>query len=209
MRSRPDHDRRWRRYWDRQASSCDRVMQRADRLLFGDTREWTCSRASGDVLEVAIGTGLNLPLHPGDARITGIEWSAPMLQHTRARADELDRHVRLVQADARALPFPDESFDTALCTFSLCAIPDEPVAVAEMYRVLRPGGLLLLADHITSSNVVVRQLQRAAHPITTALGGEKFVHRPLPHVRAAGFHVELQERFRLGIVERIVARKPR
>lgn len=184
-------------------------MQRADRLLFGDSREWTCSGARGDVLEVAIGTGLNLPLQPDAARITGVEWSAPMLQHTRARADELDRHVRLVQADARALPFPEESFDTVLCTFSLCAIPDEPAAIAEMHRVLRPGGLLLLADHVTSSNLPVRLLQRAVHPISTALGGEKFVHRPLPHVRAAGFDVEIQERFHLGIVERLIARKPR
>ncbi|MBE9376410.1 class I SAM-dependent methyltransferase [Saccharopolyspora sp. HNM0983] len=208
MSPRTDHSPRWRRYWDRQAPSCDRVMRRADRLLFGDSREWVCSRGRGEILEVAIGTGLNLPLHPRESRITGVEWSGEMLRRTRDRADELGRPVELVQADARALPFPDASFDTVLCTFSLCAIPDEPVAVAEMHRVLRPGGSLLLADHITSSNLPVRLLQRLADPITTALGGEKFLHRPLPHVRAAGFEVELRERFRLGIVERITARKP-
>jgi len=116
-----------------------------ERVLFGDTRAWVCSQAAGDVLEVAIGTGLNLPFYPESTRLTGIEWSPAMLGVARGRAAKLGQSADLRGGDAYDLPFPDVSFDTVVCTFSLCAIPDERRAVAEMTRVLRPGGRLLLA----------------------------------------------------------------
>ena len=95
-----------------------------------------------------------------------------------------------------------------VCTFSLCAIPDERQAVAEMGRVLRPGGRLLLADHIVGSAWPTRAVQWLLDLITVPLQGEHFRRRPLEQVRAQGFQVERQERFKLGIVERLAARKP-
>src|SRR5579859_1052695 len=139
---------RWRRYWDKHSASYDKQMGFFDRVLFGDSRAWVCAQAAGDTLEVAIGTGLNLPLYPPGIRLTGIDLSAAMLAIARRRAQQLGRAVDLREADAHALPFPGAAFDTVVCTFSLCAIPDEHQAVSEMTRVLRPGGLLLLADHI-------------------------------------------------------------
>ncbi|WP_188987330.1 class I SAM-dependent methyltransferase [Saccharopolyspora thermophila] len=180
-----------------------------ERFFAGDSRDWVCSRASGDVLEVAVGTGLNLPGYPVGARLTGIEWSRQMLALARQRAARLGRRVHLLQADAQALPFPDASFDTVVCTFSLCAIPDERQALAEMARVLRPGGRLVLADHVVSTSGPVRLVQRVLELVTVPLGGEHFRRRPLEHLRAAGLTVEHTERFRLGIIERLVARKPR
>lgn len=199
---------KWRRHWDKQAPSYDRVMGFMDRVLFGDSREWVCSRASGDVLEVAVGTGLNLPLYSPDVALSGIEWSPGMLARAQRRVQELGRDVSLLEGDARWLPFADSSFDSVVCTFSLCAIPDEPRAVGEMVRVLRPGGRLLLADHVTSTSRPVRALQGLVERITVPTGGEHFVHRPLDEVRSAGLDVEAAERFKLGIVERLAARKP-
>src|SRR5688572_5824680 len=97
---------RLRRYWDRQVASYDRSMGFADRRFFGDTREWVCSRASGAVLEVAIGTGLNLPHYPEDVRLVGVEWSPAMLEVARRRAADLGRRVDLRVGDARALDLP-------------------------------------------------------------------------------------------------------
>ncbi len=77
-----------------------------------------------------------------------------------------------------------------------------------MHRVLRPGGLLLLADHIAGSSRSVRAIQRLLETVTVPTGGEHFLRRPLDQVRAEGFAIERQERFKLGIVERIAARKP-
>jgi ubiquinone/menaquinone biosynthesis C-methylase UbiE len=116
--------------------------------------------------------------------------------------------VTLRVGDAHRLEFADASFDTVVCTFALCAIPDERRAVAEMWRVLRPGGRLRLADHVVSTSAPVRGLQRLLEVVSVPVGGEHFRRRPLLHVRELGFVVEQEERFKLGIVERVVARKP-
>jgi ubiquinone/menaquinone biosynthesis C-methylase UbiE len=203
-----NREQRLRRYWDRQAGSYDRVMERADRRFFGDTRAWVCSRATGDILEVAVGTGLNLPLYPDSGRLTGVEWSPAMLEAARRRATSLGRAVDLRIGDAQDLEFPDATFDTVVCTFGLCAIPDDRRALAEMVRVLRPGGRLLLADHVAGSAWPVRAGQWLADLITVPMAGEHYSRRPLPLVEALGLTVEERDRFRLGIVERLVARKP-
>jgi Methylase involved in ubiquinone/menaquinone biosynthesis len=178
---------RLRRYWDRKAGSYDREMGFFERVLFGDTREWVCSQASGEVLEVAIGTGLNLPHYPARLRLTGVEWSPAMLDIARDWARELGRDVELLEGDAQALPFPDASFDTVVCTFSLCAIPDDRRALAEMTRVLRPGGLLLLADHVEASRWYARSIQRLIEMVTVPLGGEHLLRRPSRHLQGMGY----------------------
>ena len=199
---------RLRRYWDKHSRSYDREMGFFDRHLFGDTRHWVCSQASGQVLEVAIGTGMNLPHYPPQVPLTGIEWSQPMLGIARRRARELGRAVHLRLGDAQALPFPDASFDTVVCTFSLCGIPDDQQAVGEMDRVLRPGGLLLLADHVRATRWYAQAAQRLIELVTIPLGGEHFRRRPLVHVQALEYAIEHHQRFKAGIVERLAARKP-
>jgi ubiquinone/menaquinone biosynthesis C-methylase UbiE len=198
---------RLRRYWDKQARSYDRDMRFWERILFGDTRAWVCSQATGDVLEVAIGTGLNLCHYPKEVRLTGIDWSTEMLERAGRRATELGRIVDLREGGAQALQFPDASFDTVVCTFSLCTIPDERKAIAEMARVLRPGGRLLLADHVAAATPPAHAVQRLIELVTVPLGGEHLLRRPLNQVRGAGLQIERAERFKLGIVERVAARK--
>jgi ubiquinone/menaquinone biosynthesis C-methylase UbiE len=199
---------RLRRYWDKQAKSYDRGMDFFERVFFADGREWACSQASGDVLEVAIGTGRNLPFYPPDIRITGVEFSPAMLEIARERASAVGRQVDLRLGDAQALDLPDAAFDTVLCTLSLCAIPDERRAIAEMKRVLRPGGRLVLVDHVAGSPAWVRAIQWLLELITIPLGEEHFRRRPLLVVQAEGFVVETTQRSKLGIVERVLARKP-
>jgi ubiquinone/menaquinone biosynthesis C-methylase UbiE len=199
---------RLRRYWDKHARSYDRQMAFFERVLFGDGRQWICSQATGDVLEVAIGTGRNLPLYPNGIRLTGVDFSPQMLQLTQRRAQELGRPVDLRLGDAQALDLPDAAFDTVVCTLSLCAIPDERRAIAEMKRVLRPGGRLLLLDHIAAGPRLARVIQWLLERITVPLGGEHLRRRPLLLVQAEGFQVERRERSKLGIVERLAARKP-
>jgi ubiquinone/menaquinone biosynthesis C-methylase UbiE len=202
-----DHDQR-RRYWDKHSASYDKQMGFFDRHLFGDSRAWVCAQATGDTLEVAVGTGLNLPFYPEQVRLTGIDFSPAMLAIARERATGLGRPADLREADAMALPFPDGSFDTVVCTFSLCAVPDDGRAVAEMYRVLRPGGLLLLADHVAGGSSPVRAIQKVMELVTVPLQGEYFLRRPLRHVQAQGMEIVRRDRFKAGITERLAARKP-
>lgn len=198
---------RWRRYWDRKSATYDAEMGVWDRRLFGDSREWACGQASGEVLEVAVGTGLNLPNYPAAVTLTGLDLSAGMLDLARARSRDLGRAVTLREGSAHALPFPDAAFDTVVCTFGLCAIPDPATAVAEMARVLRPGGRLILVDHVASSAWLVRGMQWLVELASVPLAGEHFRRRPLKLVEALGLRVERRERFKLGLVERLVARK--
>jgi len=205
---RAGREERLRRYWDKHAGSYDKQMGFFDRHLFAGSRDWVCSRAEGQVLEVAIGTGLNLAHYPAGVRLTGVEWSPAMLDIARRRAGQLGRAVDLRPGDAQALAFPGACFDTVVCTFSLCAIPDDRQAVAEMARVLRPGGLLLLADHVAASPRLARAAQALIEVVSIPVGGEHFRRRPIRHVQALGFAIEEQDRLKLGIVERLAARKP-
>lgn len=198
-----------RTVYESQAAGYDKQIQFWERLQFGGGREWACSRARGEVLEVAVGTGRNFPFYPDDTTLTGIDLSPAMLAIARQRADDLGRTVELQEADARAVPFPDARFDTVVCTLSLCAIPDDRAAIGEMWRVLRPGGRLLLLDHIGSSVWPLRIAQRLLEALTIRLAGEHFTRRPLPLVRAAGFTIEAQQRSKAGTVERLMAIKPR
>jgi len=205
---RTEVNRRRSAYWDKQAARYDRDMSFWDRHLFGDSRPWVCRRAVGEVLEVAVGTGRNLPFYPEGTRLTGVDWSPAMLGIARRRAADLGREADLRTGDAQALAFPDASFDTVLCALGLCAIPDDRRAVTEMARVLRPGGRLLLVDHVAASASALRAVQWLYERITIPLAGEHFRRRPLTYVRELGFDVEESERLRLGIVERVCARKP-
>lgn len=199
---------RWQRYWNRHAHTYDREMAVLDRVLFRDTRRWICAQATGQVLEVAIGTGLNIGLYPPGITLTGVDLSPGMLAIARHRAHELGRTVELQCRDAEALAFPDASFDTVVCTFSLCAIPDHHQALTEMVRVLRPGGLLLLADHVAAAHPALRAVQGIAELVSVPLGGEHFRRRPIELVRSAGLRIEHHDRFAAGVVERFSARVP-
>jgi ubiquinone/menaquinone biosynthesis C-methylase UbiE len=207
--SRSAEPTRWlRAHYDRAAASYDKRLRFVDRTLFAGGREWVCAQAHGDVLEIAIGTGLNLPHYPADATLTGIDLSPAMLALAEQRARELERAVTLQLADAQALPFADAGFDTVVSTLSLCTIPDERAAIAEVLRVLRPGGHFLLLEHVRSPHRIVRLGQRAAEQLTLRLEGDHQLREPCEQLKSVGFAIEQIEATRWGIVERVAARKP-
>ena len=197
-----------RRVWNTVAPRYDRVMRLAERYWFTDGRPWVGARAVGDVLEVGVGTGSNLPYYAADVSLTGIDLSERMLEHARTRAATLGLDVSLSEGDAQALSFPDASFDTVVCTLSLCAIPDHGAAIAQMYRVLRPGGRLLLLDHVGSNVWPIWLGQRLVEFVSVATAGEHQTRRPLRVATALGFEVVESQRLKAGTVERVWLRKP-
>ncbi|MFF4426455.1 class I SAM-dependent methyltransferase [Streptomyces sp. NPDC001549] len=198
---------KWRAYWDKMAVRYDKDMKFWDRLLYEGQREWVCSRADGEVLEVAIGTGLNLPFYPSGIRLTGIDISDRMLEAARARAAELGREVELRKGDAHQLPFGEATFDTVVCTLSMCAIPDVDRAMREIHRVLRPGGRFVCIDHVVSPNWLLRGIQGIIERFSVPSAGEHLRRRPIENVRSTGFDIKETDRLKGGHVERLVAIK--
>jgi ubiquinone/menaquinone biosynthesis C-methylase UbiE len=199
---------RIRALYEKEAPRYDRTMKFFDRVLFKDARSWVCSKAEGETLEVAVGTGMNLPHYRPGTQLTGIELSPAMLELAKQRAAELGRDVDFQVGDATALQFEDQSFDTVVCTFALCTIPDDAAAVAEVRRVLRPSGRFLLAEHVRSPKPTIRRVQQLIDPLSVRFQGDHVAREPLEHLQAQGFEVEQLERYGLGIVERAVARRP-
>ena len=123
------------------------------------------------VLEVGVGTGINLSLYPTDAAITGIDFSEPMLEKARERAARKDmRHTRLLQMDAADLKFADDSFDIVYAPYLISVVPD-PVRVAqEMRRVCRPGGRIIILNHFLSPSPLLSRIERLISPLTIHIG---------------------------------------
>jgi ubiquinone/menaquinone biosynthesis C-methylase UbiE len=199
---------RVRRLQDREAPRYDKRIAFFERLLFADGRRWVCGHARGGVLELAAGTARNLRYYPVDVRLTGIELSEQMLAIGRRRAHGLGRDVDLRLGDVQALEFPDESFDTVVCTLGLCTIPDPRRAIAEAHRVLRPGGRILLLEHVRSPALPVRLVQRLVEPLAIRFAADHLTREPLEYLAAEGFEIEHLERSKWGIVERVSARAP-
>lgn len=203
-----DETERVRRLYDRSANGYDRAIGLAEKFLLEDGRQWVCSQSHGDVLEIGVGTGRNLPYYPSNVSLTGVDLSPDMLEIARHRAEESGRDITLHVGDAQALEFPDDRFDTVVSTLSLCTIPDERKAVAEVKRVLRAGGQFLMLEHVRSLALPVQIVQRMLDPLAVRFQADHLLREPLQPLRSEGFEIERIERSKWGIIARISARKP-
>jgi ubiquinone/menaquinone biosynthesis C-methylase UbiE len=199
---------RVRQIYDQVANNYDPFLDVAEQLFPSEGRRWVCSQARGAVLEIAVGTGRNVPFYPEHVQLTGIDLSPAMLTRARQRGLELGRQVNLGIGDAQALPFPDESFDSVVFTLALCSIPDDRRAIVEAKRVLRPGGRLLLLEHVRSPIWPVQALQRLFAPPVYRWLADHLLREPLDHVKAEGFKIDRVERSAWGLIERLAACKP-
>lgn len=147
------------------------------------------SRARGRVLELGIGTGANLPFYPPDVEVAGLDISARMLARARRRAQRLGRDVALQQADIEHLPYPDDSFDTVTAACVFCSVDDPVQGLREARRVTRPGGLVLLYEHVRPTNPVLGRLADAVSPWTRRTFGPELNRRTEENVAAAGMTV--------------------
>jgi ubiquinone/menaquinone biosynthesis C-methylase UbiE len=198
---------RVRGFYERYATDYDRWTDQFDRLLLGEGRRRICARARGHVLEVAVGTGRNLAFYPRDARLTGLDLSPAMLAIAGRRAAESGRTADLRLGDAQSLPFADNQFDAVVFTLALSVIPDARRALAEAYRVLRPGGQLLLLEHVRSGIAPVRWLERVLEPLMASLARDHWLRDPRDHLGPIGFRVERCDRTKGGCIEELIARK--
>jgi ubiquinone/menaquinone biosynthesis C-methylase UbiE len=163
-------------------------------------------RASGRVLEVAVGTGKNLPYYPRGCWIAATDLSREMLNVARERAAKLSIDVSFSLSDAEALPLPDHSFDTVVSSLSTCTFPNPRAALKEMARVCRPEGKVLLLEHGRSDREWLGHWQdRHADQFAKPLGCH-WNREPLALTKSAGLKVVRSQRSFFGIFHRIEAK---
>ena len=157
---------------------------------FEPYRRRVVTEASGRVLEIGVGSGLNLPFYTAATHVIGLDPSTKLLSMAHTMADGLGRSVELVQGVAEEIPLPDESVDTVVSTWTMCSIPDVTRALGEMRRVLRPEGHLLFAEHGRSSDSGVVRWQDWLTPLWRRIGGGCHLNRPIEElIEKAGFRV--------------------
>jgi phosphatidylethanolamine/phosphatidyl-N-methylethanolamine N-methyltransferase len=195
-----------RQRWDRLAKHYGLVEFLSEWYL-KPFRETLWSYASGRILEAGAGTGLNIAFYPAGARVTATDLSGSMLRRARERAHEQNVDVTFEEADLCSLPFADRSFDTAVETFVFCSMPDPVACLREMGRVTKPGGRILLLDHVRIESPLIGSLMDRLNTATVRLAGEHINHRMHEFVREAGFEILESRRLGLmGIIQFIVAR---
>lgn len=156
-------------------------------------REKVVPQARGEVLEIGIGSGLNLAYYDkGEiTRLWGVDPSMELRRKAVERAQEAEIDVEFIGLTGESIPLEDQSVDTVVTTFTLCTIPDPVSALGEMYRVLRPGGELLFAEHGRAPDPDVRRLQDRINPIWKRFAGGCNLNRAIDSlVGDAGFDVQ-------------------
>ncbi|MEK7786763.1 MAG: class I SAM-dependent methyltransferase [Chloroflexota bacterium] len=166
------------------------------------------------VLEVGVGTGKNMPYWPkglqtlappARAGVTAIDLTPGMLDFAHRRAKELGLTANLQLGDVQALDFPGHTFDTAVATFVFCSVPDPVLGLRELARVVRPGGQVLLLEHMRSANALIGAVMDALNPIVVRMMGANINRRTVENVQEAKVQVESLEEVGMSGIFKLIA----
>lgn len=198
-----------RRRYQRNARFYDR-MEGGMEKRHGPWREQLWPLVKGPtVLEVGVGTGKNMPYYPEGLTITAIDLTPGMLERAKVRAQELHRPVALNLGDVQHLDFANQTFDTVVATFVFCSVPNPILGLQEIRRVLKPGGTLLLLEHMRSEQPAIGKIMDWLNPLVVRMMGANINRRTVDNVRQSGLEIaELVDLDSGGIFKRIIARRP-
>jgi ubiquinone/menaquinone biosynthesis C-methylase UbiE len=158
--------------------------------FFGQSlRRKVLEGVGGKILEVGVGTGLNLPLYPPGSDVTCIDFSPEMLKRAVALARREGLKVRILEMDAQRMDFPDHSFDTVVATCVFCSVPDPLKGLQEIKRVCRPGGRIVLLEHVRSERPVLGKVMDLLNPLTLALIGDNINRDTVAGMKRAGLKI--------------------
>jgi ubiquinone/menaquinone biosynthesis C-methylase UbiE len=196
------------RRYNRIAPVYDLMESLVERSRFRKWRELVWSKVEATrVLEIGVGTGKNFPYYPPDVEMTAVDFSDRMLKRAQDRASKQKLKVRLRQMDVQNLEFEGNTFDTVVATFVFCSVPDPVRGLMEVERVCKPGGKVILLEHVLSANRVLGWLMNLANPLVVRMVGANINRRTVENVIKSGLVVEQVTDLGAGIVKLIEARK--
>jgi ubiquinone/menaquinone biosynthesis C-methylase UbiE len=173
------------------AAVYDTVSKGSEAAGMRDERRALLANAEGATIEVGAGTGLNVEHYPDTVtRLVLTEPDRHMRRRLDRRLEGLDRPAETVDASAEDLPFPDDTFDTAVVTLVLCSVPSQEAALAEIARVVKPSGCLLFLEHVRSAEPKIAKRQDQIRPLYHALAGCNPNRDTLAGIEASAFTVE-------------------
>ena len=177
-----------------------------DRMFKPELRQKVLGQATGKVLEVGVGTGKNLAFYTTRCiDVTGIDLSPGMLNKAKARVKDTSVPVRLLEMDVQHMIFPDASFDTVVATCVFCSVPDPVKGLQEIRRVCKPGGQVLLLEHVRSDNPLLGKIMDILDPLTVRMMGPHINRRTVENVTTAGLHINSVENQKIKILKYIIA----
>ncbi len=186
-----------------------RIYDRMDKMVKETWRIHLLEQVSGEVLEVGVGTGVNLAFYPKGISLTGIDFSPRMLELARKKVEnhQYRYEVQLLEADIQALPFQDDTFDYIVSTCVFCSVPDPIEGFKELKRVCKPSGKILMLEHMRSENPILGFGMDLFNPITVSLWGANINRRTMNNIEASGLKVEKSELL-MGTVMRKLTLRP-
>lgn len=194
--------------YDRIAPYFDGLEAMMEGLFFKKWREKLWAKVDGHhILEVGVGTGKNFDYYPKDARITAIDFSEAMLKQATLKKDRKNTNVELELMDVQSLPFADNSFDTVIGSFVFCSVPSAVKGLKELYRVCKPGGQVLLLEHVLSSKPVIAGIMNLINPVVVSLFGANINRNTVKNVKACAFESVRVDEHSGDIIKLIEARK--
>jgi len=197
-----------RKRYDRIAPVYDLMEGMVERSRYSRWRELLWSKVEGNkILEVGVGTGKNFPYYPSHTEITAIDFSKKMLSRAQEKAEKQGITVKLQQMDVQNLTFEDNTFDTVMATFVFCSVPDPVKGLKEIGRVCKPGGKVLLLEHVLSANRILAFLMNLVNPIVVRAMGPNINRKTVGNVANSGLKVEKVTDLAVGIFKLIEARK--
>jgi phosphatidylethanolamine/phosphatidyl-N-methylethanolamine N-methyltransferase len=177
-----------RRCYDRLAPWLDCLEGFIEGLLFRSYRKKLWASAIGPhILEVGVGTGKNFVFYPQNAQITAIDFSSKMLQQASKKKHRKAIDVNLDLMDVESLCYADNCFDTVIASFVFCSVPQPRKGLKELHRVLKPGGQLLLLEHVSSSNKIIAGLMNTLNPIIVFMFGVNINRQTVKNVQSCPF----------------------
>ncbi len=177
-----------RRRYDRLAPWFDSLEGFLEGLFFRRLRKILWAQATGKhILEVGVGTGKNFGFYPRNAHITAIDFSPKMLAQAQRKKDRKQVDVELALMDVQTICYADNSFDTVVASFVFCSAPLPRKGLKELHRVLKPGGQLLLLEHVLSSNRLMAGIMNTVNPLVVRLFGANINRQTIKNVQACPF----------------------